>query len=462
MRPPADRPNIILVNCDDLGYGDLGCYGSNVNATPNLDRMAREGTRFTDFYMASPVCSPSRGAMLTGCYPRRIGFGSFDGQWVLFPGQPVGLNPAETTFAGLLKGQGYATQHIGKWHCGDQPEFLPTRHGFDRYYGIPFSNDMGRQGGRDEFPPLPLLRDEEVIQEQPDQAALTERYVEESVRFIRENRDRPFLLYLAHMYVHLPIYASEKFLSRSKNGPYGAGVQCVDWAMGVLLWELQRLGLDQNTLTIFTSDNGSRGDHGGSNAPLRGTKGTCWEGGQRLPCIMRWPGQIPAGRTCSELAASMDFLPTFAALAGTKAPTDRIIDGKDIRPLMRGESGAKSPHDAFFYYLRDGLEAVRSGKWKLHVSRVNRQLKRHEEIRELYDLERDIGETNNVAARFPDIVKELEAKVAACREDLGDQAKGIPGANCRPIGRVPQGRPLTAYDPKHPYIDAMYDIGDAG
>jgi len=462
MRQPTDSPNIILVNCDDLGYGDLGCYGSTLNATPHLDRMAAEGTRFTDFYMASPVCSPSRGAMMTGCYPRRIGFGSFEGAWVLFPGQPVGLHPDEITFARLLKDQGYATKHVGKWHCGDQPEFLPTRHGFDSYFGIPFSNDMGRQGGRERFPPLPLVRDEEVIQEQPDQAALTERYVEECVRFIREKRDQPFLLYLAHMYVHLPIYASEKFLKQSKNGPYGAGVQCVDWAMGVLFWELRRLGLDRNTLVVFTSDNGSRGDHGGSNAPLRGGKGTTWEGGQRLPCIMRWPGQIPAGRVCSDVAASIDFLPTFAALAGTEAPTDRIIDGKDIRALMRGESGAASPHDAFFYYRCDDLDAVRSGKWKLHVSRMNRKEKRREDVRELYDLEKDIGETTNVASEYPEVVKELEAKVDACRQDLGDKWKGIDGDNCRPIGRVPEGRTLTEYDPNHPYIDAMYDISDAG
>ena len=236
-RDEGQRPNIILINCDDLGYGDLGCYGSTINSTPALDRMAREGMRFTDFYMASPVCSPSRGAMMTGCYPPRIGFGAFEGRLVLFPGHAVGLNPEEITVARLLSDAGYATKLVGKWHCGDQPEFLPTRHGFDSYYGIPYSNDMGRQREDDTWPPLPLVRDEDVIQQQPDQAALTERYVEESVRFIRDNRDRPFFLYLAHMHVHLPIYPSARFMRESRNGRYGGAVACVDWATDVLLHE---------------------------------------------------------------------------------------------------------------------------------------------------------------------------------------------------------------------------------
>jgi len=263
------KPNILLINCDDLGYGDLGCYGSTVNKTPTIDKMASEGVRFTDFYMASPVCSPSRGAMMTGCYPPRIDFGTFDGLRVLFPGQGIGLSTDETTIAGALKDVGYATKIVGKWHCGDQPEFLPTRHGFDSYYGLPYSNDMGRQvpdltlddhsllETRQSRPPLPLLRDEEVIQEQPDQRGLTERYVEESVRFLRENSENPFFLYLAHMHVHLPLYAAERFVNESENGDYGACVAGIDWATEVLLAELNRLGIDENTLIIFTSDNGS-------------------------------------------------------------------------------------------------------------------------------------------------------------------------------------------------------------
>ncbi|MGA1195004.1 MAG: sulfatase [Candidatus Latescibacterota bacterium] len=451
------QPNIILINCDDLGYGDLGCYGSTVNKTPALDKMAEEGMRFTDFYMASPVCSPSRGAMLTGCYPPRIGFGSFDGRWVLFPGQGLGLNPEEITIARLLKDQGYATKIVGKWHCGDQKEFLPTRHGFDSYYGIPYSNDMGRQREDDKYPPLPLLRDEDVIQAQPDQTSITERYVEESVRFIRDNKEKPFFLYFAHMHVHLPHYPPQRFMPDSQNGVYGAAVACIDWATDVLLHELKDLGLDDNTLVIFTSDNGSRArDEGGSNAPLRATKGTTWEGGQRVPCIMRWPGKIPAGQTNSELTLSMDFYPTFAQIGGASIPTDRIIDGNDIRPLMFAEPNAQSQHDAFFYYKRKTIEAVRSGQWKLHIRKDD------QEIQELYDLEYDIGETNNVYDQHPNIVKDLMAKIEACRQDIGDEAVGIEGQNIRPVGRVENPDTLTHYDPDHPYFIAMYDLPQRG
>jgi arylsulfatase A len=451
------KPNIILINCDDLGYGDLGCYGSEVNKTPALDQMAAEGMRFTDFYQASAVCSPSRGAMLTGCYPRRIGFGSFEGSWVLFPGHAVGLNQSEKTVASLLKDQGYATMIVGKWHCGDQPEFLPTKHGFDHYYGIPYSNDMGRQTGRGHYPPLPLMDDDEVIQEQPDQASITERYVERSVRFIRENKDQPFFLYLAHMYVHLPLYAPERFLKQSENGSYGAAVECIDWAANVLLDEIKELGLDENTLIVFTSDNGSRGrDEGGSNAPLNGGKGSTWEGGQRLPCIMRWPGKINAGTECNEMALSMDFLPTFAELAGSDVPNDRIIDGNSIVPLMSGEEGATTQHEAFFYYFKDDIQAVRSGSWKLHIRR------RDDEVAELYNLSADIGESENVYDQHPNVVDDLLSKIQACREDIGDGAADMEGANCRPVGRVENPDTLTHYDPDHPYIIAMYDLNEAG
>ncbi len=455
LREPLDRPNVLLINCDDLGYGDLGCYGSRVNKTPHLDRMAQEGVRFTDFYMACPVCSPSRGAMHTGCYPRRIGFGSFEGRVVLFPGQGVGLNPEEVTLARLLKGQGYATKMVGKWHCGDQPPFLPARHGFDSYYGLPYSNDMGVQADSS-WPPLPLLRDEEVIQEQPDQAGLTERYVEECVRFLRERHQQPFFLYLAHMYVHIPLYAPWRFLKSSMNGPYGAAVECIDWSVGVLLHELKRLGLDRNTLVVFTSDNGARGDRGGSNRPLRAGKATTWEGGMRVPCLMRWPGVIPGDAVCSEIAAALDFLPTFARLAGATPPGDRLIDGKDIHALMTAQPQARSPHDAFFYYHRDSLEAVRSGDWKLHLWRDGGA------VRELYNLRSDIGEKHNVVGDHPDIARLLEGKADAMRQDIGDAATGTSGRNCRPVGRVENPQPLTRHDPDHPYLVAMYDLPDRG
>ncbi len=465
MRDADDRPNIILFNCDDLGYGDVGCYGSRVNDTPHLDRMASEGMLFTDFYMASSICSPSRGAMLTGCYPTRIGFSDFDGAGVLFPGQPIGLDPAEITFARVLKDRGYATLHVGKWHCGDQPDFLPTRHGFDRYFGIPYSNDMGRQRSHEDRPPLPLLDGESVIQQQPDQASLTERYVEHSTRFLREHRDEPILLYFADLHVHLPHYAPAHMLRASRNGRYGACVACIDWAVGALLAELRRLGLDRNTLVLFTSDNGSRGDRGGSNAPLRGKKGTTWEGGQRLPLIAWWPGRIPAGATCGEIATSMDFLPSFARLAGTRPPADRVLDGRDITPLWFAESGARSPHAAFFYYAGSRLAAVRSGRWKLHLGRPaasDRPGSPADIARALYDLQTDTAETTDVAARHPEAVRELEGLAGTCRRDLGDSGLGMEGAGCRPIGRLPEGRPLTEYDPSHPYIQALYDLPDSG
>ncbi len=454
------QPNIILINCDDLGYGDLGAYGSQVNKTPALDRMAEEGVRFTDFYMASPVCSPSRAAMMTGCYPPRISFGAFvDGGVVLFPGDDIGLNQNEITIAKLLKGVGYSTKLVGKWHCGDQPEFLPTSHGFDSYYGIPFSNDHGRQADdpvwnpmRRDWPPLPLVRDTEVIQEQPDQAAVTERYVEEAVRFIREERDAPFFLYLAHMHVHVPIYTPAHFERESENGIYGAAVAAIDWSVEVIMDELKRQGIDENTLVIFTSDNGSRArDEGGSNAPLRGKKGETWEGGQRVACLMRWPDQISAGTVSNEMVTSMDLFPTLAGIAGAEVPNDRIIDGQDISALIFGEKDATSPHENFFYYKQNNLEAVRSGNWKLHVR------KGEEEVRELFDLGIDVGESNNLFDQEPKVVSDLMTKLNACRRDIGDAATGTAGENVRPIGRVDDAKPLTEYDPNHPYIIAMYD-----
>ncbi len=455
------RPNIILINCDDLGYGDLACYGSKVNKTPHLDKMAEEGVRFTDYHAASPVCSASRASMLTGCYPQRVGING-----VLFPADPKGLHPDEITIADVLKGQGYRTKIVGKWHCGDQPEFLPTRHGFDEYYGLPYSNDMGIQGkpeNRHKRTPLPLIRNDEVIQEQPDQRGLTERYTEESIRFIRDSvsSSSPFFLYLAHMYVHVPLFVPQRFLRQAENGGYGGAVECIDWVAGVIFFELKRLGLDENTIVIFTSDNGSRAHgEGGSNAPLRGRKFTTWEGGQRVPFIVRWPGRAPAGRACDELITAMDLMPTLARLAGTTEPQDRVIDGKDISPLMLGEEGATTPHKSFYHYRLDNLEAVRKGRWKLHFAKGDVFAKGYEIPPELYDLQSDIGESNNVIDDYPEIVEELKAEAEKARLDLGDAMAEIEGSGRRPVGLSEDPKPLAYYDENHPYIVACYDTPD--
>ncbi len=459
------KPNIILVNADDLGYGDLGCYGSSVNDTPHIDQLASEGCRFTDFYMASPVCSPSRASMLTGCYPPRVGFESFQGKPVLFPGDDLGLDPSEPTLPRMLKDAGYATAMVGKWHCGDQAEFLPTRHGFDQYYGIPYSNDMGRQFEDDFNPPLPLLRDEEVIQVQPDQTCLTERYVEESIRFIRRHRDGPFFLYLAHLHVHVPHYVSQNFLQKSRNGPYGAAVAAIDWAMGALMYELKQLGIDENTLIIFTSDNGSRvRGEGGSNGSLRGLKGETWEGGQRVPCIVKWPGHVPAGSESHALATAMEFLPTVAEMLESPLPEDRRIDGHSLLDLLHDPENAESPRNTFYYYLKDGLEAVRHGRWKLHFAKRTGP---HEDsfslVNELFDLESDPNETQDLFKSQPEVVAQLQAIADEARRDLGDFYTETPkGSLCRPVGRVEQAQPLTELDLDHPYVIAVYDLKDRG
>ena len=467
MVKPDTRPNIILINCDDLGYGDLACYGSQVNSTPYIDRLANDGIRFTDFYMASPVCSPSRAAMLTGCYPQRVGMSN-----VLRPGSAVGLSSSEETLSSTLSRNGYATQIVGKWHLGDQPEFLPTEHGFDHYYGVPYSNDMGRQlhnelsdDGRKAFPPLPLLRDTDVIQEQPSQEGLTERYTEEAVRFIRDNQDGPFFLYFAHMHVHRPILVSRRFVDSAKNGRYGAAVEAIDWSLGVLMHELETLGLDKNTLVIFTSDNGSRADLGGSNGNLRGTKMTTWEGGMRLPLIVRWAGHIEPNQTSRELISSLDFLPTIASIAGCELQSPNVIDGQDLSSLLL-EPEAKSSRDSFFYYFNDILCAVRSGKWKLHVVTTERELPSRKitstTVVELYDLETDASETTNVAEAHPEIVEKLTSLIDACRVDLGDEHTSTVGLGRRAGGRVASPATLTQFDPTNPVLWAEYDTDEFG
>ena len=451
-----DRPNIILINCDDMGYSDIGSYGSKLNETPHLDKMADEGVRFTDFYQVSSVCSASRAGMLTGCYPPRVGI-----DWVLFPGDSCGLNPSEITIGRVLKDAGYRTKLVGKWHCGDQEEFLPTNHGFDEYFGIPYSNDMGIQakkdGSRNANPPLPLLRGDEVVQEQPDQAAITERYVDECLQFMDDSRDEPFFLYFAHLYVHTPLFIAEQFMKNSKNGRYGGAVAAIDWATGVIMHGLKKRGLDENTLVIFTSDNG--GTKRSENHPLRGTKGTCWEGGQRVPCIMRWPGKIEKGRTETGIAASIDLYPTLAKIGGAKIPADRTIDGVDISGVILDEDA--SPRDTFIYHSFNHLQAVRKGPWKLYACRKGFPSSEIEaDLKELYNLEADIGEAANVYDQHPEVVSELRAILDEARKDLGDKATGTEGAGIRTPGKVENPKPLTEYNEEHPYIVAMYDMFD--
>ncbi len=483
-------PNIILINCDDLGFGDLGCYGSTLNRTPALDQMAAEGVRFTDFYAPSPVCSPSRAAMLTGSYPTRVGFGgkaagNLGG--VLFPGWSVGLNPSEVTIARLLSDAGYATKLVGKWHCGDQPPFLPIAHGFDSYYGLPYSNDMGRQVEADEVhglspdeiepllrkmgntepwirPPLPLMVDDDVLEAQPDQAALTGRYLEQAVRFIRANAQQSFFLYLAHMYVHLPIYVQERFKQASNNGDYGAAVECIDWVTSVLLAELETLGIDDQTVMIFTSDNGAlaiESGGSGSNGALRGSKGNTWDGGQRVPCIIRWPGRITPGQVCGEVASAIDFYPTLVEWAGASLPDDRVIDGHNLTPAITWvddePTGAFDTDRSFFFIRNASIEAVRVGPWKLHL------LKDGKDVELLFNLTDDIGEQTDVAADHPEVVDRLRAIIEAGQADLGDERLNIePSANVRPLGKVDNPQPLTEFDPNHPYFMAEYDLPDRG
>ena len=476
MPPPDRRPNIVLINCDDLGYGDLGCYGSTRNDTPVLDRMADEGLRLTDFSMASPVCSPSRAALLTGCYPPRIGFGQFDGLPVLFPGQRFGIHDDEVTIASLLSGAGYATKHVGKWHCGDQPAFLPTRRRLRRLLRPPLQQRHGPAGAdrgmavdaeadgrpghplRRRIPPLPLLLDDEVLEAQPDQAALTARYVDESVRFMRADRDRPFFLYLAHMYVHVPIYVSARFADASRNGRYGAAVAT------------HRLGHRRaaGRAAPARPRRGHRGDlHERQRLARRATRAaaTCRCAGSRRPrgraaCGCRASSAGPAGcrrgRVSGALASSVDLFPTLAGLAGADLPTDRPIDGLDLTSVFL-DGSPTSPREELWHYRSDDLEAVRTARWKLHLAKDGTATE------ELYDLVDDVGETVDRHADEPAVVAELQAIADRARADLGDARLGIePAAAGARSARWPTRCPLTTFDPDHPYYMAEYDLPDRG
>ena len=397
-----DRPpNVVIFFTDDQGFGDLSCFGHPTIHTPNVDRMAAEGVKLTQFYVASPVCSPSRAALLTGCYPKRVGMH----EHVIFPAYDHGLHPEETTIADVLSDAGYATGCFGKWHLGHRPGLLPTSQGFDVFFGIPYSNDMSqfhRPDGNGYRHSLPLIRDEAVIEWEPDQRLLTRRCTEEAVAFIDAHADAPFFVYLPHAMPHIPIYASEAFAGRSPRGTYGDVIEEIDWSVGEVLDALDRHGLADETLVIFTTDNGPWlpfEERGGSAGLLAGGKGGNLEGGQRVPFVARYPDRIPAGLVQREVATTMDLLPTIAGLAGVELAPDRPIDGHDIMPLLEGIEGASSPTSSFLYYTAHGeLAGIRRGRWKLLL-----------EPGTLHDVESDVGEQWNRADRHPEIVAELRA-----------------------------------------------------
>ena len=431
---PADagKPNIILILADDLGYGDVGCYGGKI-ATPNLDRMAKEGARFTDFYVSQPVCSASRAALMTGRSANRVGiFGA------LPPKSKGALHSNEVTIAEVLRSRGYTNAIYGKWHLGDSPESLPRSQGFHDYYGLPYSNDMWPKHpvNPDRYPPLPLMENEKVVQTMPDQTQLTKSYTERAVTFIQNSKNQPFFLYVAHNMPHVPLFVSDRFKGKSRAGLYGDVIMELDWSVGEILRAVKEAGLDEKTMILFASDNGPwllYGEHAGSAGPLREGKGTAFEGGCRVPFVARWPKKIPAGTVCREIATTMDILPTVAEVTGAEAGAR--LDGKNIWPLLSGARGAKGPHDSFYFYWHRELHAVRSGKWKLHFphyyTRPNPagtegkpgKFFTEQTGLELYNLDTDIGERVNLAAEHPEVVKRLEALADRARREFGDSMK---------------------------------------
>ncbi|HYF36710.1 MAG TPA: sulfatase [Prosthecobacter sp.] len=467
----APPPNVVLILADDLGYGDLGCFGSKTIRTPNLDRMAVEGTRFTDFYVAQAVCSASRAALMTGCYPNRVGM-----QGALNHTSKEGIHPDEVLMPELCRSKSYATAAFGKWHLGTVAAmFSPLKHGFDEFWGIPYSNDNSKfhPSLAAEMPPLPLYEDERVVETDPDQSQFTRRITEKSVSFIRRNKDRPFFLYVPHVMPHVPIFASERFRGKSPHGLYADVVEELDWSVGMILEALKQMQMEERTLVIFFSDNGpflSYGDHAGSAAPLREGKLTSYDGGVRVPFIARWPQHVPAGRVCAEPVMEIDLLPTVARLMGAPLPGNKL-DGADMSEVLMGKEGAKTPHEALVFYAGSELQAVRSGEWKLHFphpyitvdgppgtggkpanhdkilpkaitqSGIGGIASRHGYRVEqtglaLYNLREDPGETRDVAAGHPEVVERLKQLAAPIRAELGDELENVKGNAVRPVGKA--------------------------
>ncbi|MFH1920046.1 MAG: sulfatase [Planctomycetota bacterium] len=463
---PERLPNFVIVFIDDMGYADVGPFGAEGYQTPNLDRMAEEGRIFTDFYVTQAVCSASRAGLMTGCYNVRVGIlGALAHQ------ANHGISADEMTLAEVVKQKGYATACYGKWHLGHHPKFLPPSHGFDEYFGLPYSNDMWpfHPTAGDRFPDLPLIEGTRVIDAQvvgEEQEQLTTQYTEHAVDFITRNKDRPFLVYVPHSMVHVPLYVSDKFRGKSRRGLFGDVVMELDWSVGQILDTLRKYKLEENTMVVFTADNGpwlSYGDHAGSAAPLREGKGTMFDGGCREPTVMWWPGTIPGGTVCKTPAMTIDLLPTIAHLVGAKLP-EHAIDGKNVWPLIAGEPGAQSPHEAYFFYYGRQLQAVRMGQWKLHFPHKYRTLagraggtggtpvpyEQAEVGLSLFDLENDVGETTDVAGEHPDVVARIRALADRMRAELGDASTKQQGSGVREPGRLEEGDPRFHWTPGEP------------
>ena len=439
--------NFIVIFMDDMGYGDLGCTGTIGYKTPNIDKLANEGMRFTRFYSAQAVSGASRAGLLTGCYPNRICMVGAPG-----PNSKTGINEDEETIAEVLKKKNYSTAIFGKWHLGDNKKFLPLQHGFDEYYGIPYSNDMWPYHPTAKFPDLPLIEGNEIIEYNPDQTKFTTDFTNRALNFIDKNKNKPFFLYLAHPMPHVPLFVSSKFKGKSQQGLYGDVIMEIDWSVGEIMKKLKTEGLEENTLIVVTSDNGpwlNYGNHAGNTAGLREGKGTSFEGGQRVPCIMRWKGVIPSGKICNKLSSAIDLLPTFAKIANAPLPKNKI-DGVNLLPLLKGEDCIPRK-DFYYYYNRNSLEAVTDGEFKLvfpHKHRSYENLLPGEngepgltntvEIKEmlLFDLRRDPGERYNVIEKYPEIVKSLMKIAEAAKKDLGDDLTGVIGENVRKCGTI--------------------------